>query len=158
MFVNIWIPSFFLRQNHHIYQISIRIKNEEWKVFKRYQQFYDFHCSLKKEYPIVESFELPPKKTVGNKDAKFIEERKRGLQIYLQKTTNYLVRQHSRIRSQLSKDVLINFLPFFSPVHNAFTVNRWVADLCSHIINYLFMHSSNLTTQLSSFRSEVSIA
>ena len=45
----------------------MRIKDEEWNVFRRYSQFLDLHTRLKKVYPIVSKFDFPPKKSMGSK-------------------------------------------------------------------------------------------
>ena len=39
-----WIPSVFLssgsgRRTHHVYQVHLRIKNEEWNIYRRYSEF-----------------------------------------------------------------------------------------------------------------------
>ena len=47
--------------------VYVRIRDEEWNVFRRYSQFLDLHTRLKKVYPIVSKFEFPPKKSMGNK-------------------------------------------------------------------------------------------
>ena len=69
--INIWIPSAFLRgtssDQFHVYQVYVRIKDEEWNVFRRYSQFLDLHARLKKVYPIISKFEFPPKKSMGSK-------------------------------------------------------------------------------------------
>lgn len=72
--INIWIPSVFLRNDeknikktYHVYQVYIRINDEEWNVFRRFTEFYTFHQILKKKYPIVATLQLPKKKTIGNK-------------------------------------------------------------------------------------------
>lgn len=31
---------------YHVYQIIVRISNEEWSVFRRYTHFYDLHKSV----------------------------------------------------------------------------------------------------------------
>lgn len=78
--IHIWIPSAFLTgQNtdvHHVYQIYVRIRNSEWNLYRRYAQFHSLYKDLKKHDPIVSTFEFPPKKTIGNKDAKFVEDRR----------------------------------------------------------------------------------
>jgi hypothetical protein len=37
--INIWIPSVFLSGSgsttHHVYQVYLRIRNEEWNVYRR---------------------------------------------------------------------------------------------------------------------------
>ena len=61
-------------------------------MYRRYSQFFDLHQSLRKKDPIVNSFDFPPKKTVGNMGERFVEDRRRALQSYLRCIVNYLVR------------------------------------------------------------------
>lgn len=49
------------------FQIYVRIKDEEWNVYKRFSQFHQFHNQLKKIYPKIGKFDFPPKKTIGKK-------------------------------------------------------------------------------------------
>lgn len=48
-------------------QIYIRIKDDEWNIYRRFAQFYELHKHLKKKDPIIKSFEFPQKKTFGYK-------------------------------------------------------------------------------------------
>ena len=48
-------------------QIYIRIRDDEWNVYRRFAQFYELHKQLKKKDPIVKSFDFPQKKTFGYK-------------------------------------------------------------------------------------------
>lgn len=76
--IHLWVPSAFLvgriNDPHHVYQIHVRILNEEWNVYRRYSQFTEFHKQIKKQYNVVSTIILPPKKTIGNKGANFVEE------------------------------------------------------------------------------------
>ena len=45
----------------------IRIRDEEWNVYRRYAQFYELHKSKKKMFTDVATFPFPPKKALGNK-------------------------------------------------------------------------------------------
>ncbi|XP_054267028.1 sorting nexin-29 isoform X2 [Macrosteles quadrilineatus] len=115
--VSLWIPSVFLASNegssHHVYQIHLRICDEEWNVYRRYAQFYLLHKTLKKQYPVIGTFFFPPKKTLGNKDAKFVEERRQKLQQYLRRVMNHLISSHSLLTTAPSKPLLISLMPFF---------------------------------------------
>ena len=73
-------------------KVYVRIRDTEWNVYRRYSQFFDLHQSLRKKDPIVNSFDFPPKKTVGNMGERFVEDRRRALQSYLRCIVNYLVR------------------------------------------------------------------
>ena len=48
-------------------QVYIRIRDEEWNIYRRYNEFLDMHVTFKKKYPILATFEFPPKKALGNK-------------------------------------------------------------------------------------------
>lgn len=49
------------------HKVYVRIRDEEWNVYRRYSQFLDTHLRLKKVYPIVGKFDFPPKKAIGKK-------------------------------------------------------------------------------------------
>lgn len=50
-----------------LFQVYVRIRDEEWNVYRRYSQFLDMHVRLKKVYPIVGKYDFPPKKAIGKK-------------------------------------------------------------------------------------------
>lgn len=79
-------------------KIYVRIRDTEWNVYRRYSQFYELHQSLRKKDPIVNSFDFPPKKTMGNMGERFVEDRRRALQSYLRCIVNYLVRPFEILR------------------------------------------------------------
>ncbi|KAI4491719.1 hypothetical protein M0804_003111 [Polistes exclamans] len=121
-FIHIWIPSVFLTGQpsdiHHVYQIYIRIRETEWNIYRRYAQFYELHKELIKHDAIVTTYEFPPKKTIGNKDAKFVEERRQKLQEWLRRVVGRLARC-STFSSNPSRQTLISLLPFFGDRPNA---------------------------------------
>uniref|UniRef100_A0ABI7W9L5 Sorting nexin 29 n=1 Tax=Felis catus TaxID=9685 RepID=A0ABI7W9L5_FELCA len=69
--INVWIPSVFLRGKaanaFHVYQVYIRIKDDEWNVYRRYTEFRALHHKLQNKYPQVRGYSFPPKKAIGNK-------------------------------------------------------------------------------------------
>uniref|UniRef100_A0A6I8SCA4 Sorting nexin 29 n=1 Tax=Xenopus tropicalis TaxID=8364 RepID=A0A6I8SCA4_XENTR len=69
--INVWIPSVFLRGKSanafHVYQVYIRIKDDEWNVYRRYTEFRSLHHKLQTKYPHIRTFHFPPKKAIGNK-------------------------------------------------------------------------------------------
>lgn len=98
--VNIWIPTAFLAghkssSSHHVYQIYVRIKDEEWNVYRRYSQFYNLNKVLVKKYPLMASFDFPPKKTFSNRDARVVQERRKRLEHYLRCVVNNIQMEHS---------------------------------------------------------------
>ena len=54
-------------ESHHIYQVFVRIRDQEWNVYRRYAEFREFHKQLQQCIPEVASFQFPPKKALGNK-------------------------------------------------------------------------------------------
>ncbi|XP_050428502.1 sorting nexin-29 [Adelges cooleyi] len=120
--IHLWVPSAFLvgriNDPHHVYQIHIRILNEEWNVYRRYSQFTEFHKQLKKQYSVVSTIDLPPKKTIGNKGANFVEERRKRLQIYLRQIINFLITINRTLASSPNKYKLVSLIPFFSEQYN----------------------------------------
>ena len=49
-------------------------------MYKRYRQCFELHQTLRRKDPIVNSFDFPPKKSVGNKAERFVEDRRKALQ------------------------------------------------------------------------------
>ncbi|XP_077525915.1 sorting nexin-29 [Haemaphysalis longicornis] len=115
--INLWIPSAFLagHQSHafHVYQVYVRIRDDEWNVYRRYSQFYALHKQLCKHNPIVCSFDFPPKKSIGNKDAKIVEERRQRLQRYLRSVLNFLAQTSQALVDSPDRATLVKLLPFF---------------------------------------------
>jgi len=130
--INIWIPTAFLAGqtssnsvamssasqaqqrktgSHHVYQIYVRIKDEEWNVYRRYSQFYAFHKLMKKKHPVIRTFDFPPKKTIGNKGAKIVQERRKRLENYLRCVANFI--QKEREYEIYNKSALTEAIPFF---------------------------------------------
>lgn len=116
--VNVWVPSVFLRGRssnvHHVYQVYVRIKDDEWNVYRRYSQFFDVHKNLRRKFPVVETFKFPPKKRLGNKDSLFVEDRRRLLQDYLRRVVNLFVTTDQELRENTTKAVLLQIVPFFA--------------------------------------------
>lgn len=116
--INIWIPSAFLRSNqsdsYHVYQIYVRIKDEEWNVYRRFSHFYNLNSKLKEEYPIVSTISFPKKKAIGNKDLKFVENRRKMLQEYLRKIVNKISQIDEDLNSKPCRETLSKSIPFLS--------------------------------------------
>ncbi|KAF4106656.1 sorting nexin-29 isoform X2 [Onychostoma macrolepis] len=114
--VNVWIPSVFLQGRaanaYHVYQVYIRILDNEWNVYRRYAEFRVLHNYLRPQFPQVDAFNFPPKKAIGNKDAKFVEERRKLLQSYLRMVMNKLIQTLPEFTAQPTKETLLQLLPF----------------------------------------------
>ncbi|XP_009872578.1 PREDICTED: sorting nexin-29, partial [Apaloderma vittatum] len=115
--INVWIPSVFLRGKaanaFHVYQVYIRIKDDEWNVYRRYAEFRSLHHKLQNKYQQVRTFNFPPKKAIGNKDAKFVEERRKQLQNYLRNVMNKIIQTVPEFTANPKKETLIQLMPFF---------------------------------------------
>uniref|UniRef100_H2ZLJ2 PX domain-containing protein n=1 Tax=Ciona savignyi TaxID=51511 RepID=H2ZLJ2_CIOSA len=116
--ISVWMPSVFLRghgpDSSHFYQVFIRAGEEEWNVYRRYSEFYELHMQIAKKFPIVETYNFPPKKVLGNKGRRFVEERRKVLQTYIRLLINNIIRNHEKIVSNPTKQTLVALLPFFS--------------------------------------------
>ncbi|XP_035260423.1 sorting nexin-29 isoform X1 [Anguilla anguilla] len=114
--INVWIPSVFLRGRaanaYHVYQVYIRILDNEWNVYRRYTDFRALHGRLRSQFPQVDTFSFPPKKAIGNKDAKFVEERRKQLQCYLRMVMNKLIQTLPEFSASPTKETLLQLLPF----------------------------------------------
>ncbi|XP_061087641.1 sorting nexin-29 [Conger conger] len=114
--INVWIPSVFLRGRaanaYHVYQVYIRILDNEWNVYRRYSDFRTLHGRLRSQFPQVDTFNFPPKKAIGNKDAKFVEERRKQLQCYLRVVMNKLIQTLPEFSASPTKETLLQLLPF----------------------------------------------
>lgn len=56
-----------------------------WEGQRRYNEFYKLHSVLEARWPGIPIPTLPPKKAIGNKDIKFINERRFYLERFLKK-------------------------------------------------------------------------
>ncbi|KAK9686414.1 PX domain [Popillia japonica] len=78
---------------HHVYQIFLRAGCDEWNIYRRYAQFYALHSDLKKLDPkldpVVATFDFPPKKSLGKRDAALVEDRRKRLQTYLRRVLTH---------------------------------------------------------------------
>ncbi|XP_047388860.1 sorting nexin-29 isoform X2 [Sciurus carolinensis] len=118
--INVWIPSVFLRGKaanaFHVYQVYIRIKDDEWNVYRRYTEFRGLHHQLQGRFPQVRAYSFPPKKAIGNKDAKFVEERRKQLQSYLRSVMNKVIQMVPEFAASPKKETLTQLMPFFIDV------------------------------------------
>ncbi|XP_068610992.1 sorting nexin-29 [Brachionichthys hirsutus] len=114
--INVWIPSVFLQGRaanaYHVYQVYIRILDNEWNVYRRYTEFRQLHNHLRAQFPQADTFNFPPKKAIGNKDAKFVEERRKQLQGYLRMVMNKLIQTLPEFTALPTKESLLSLLPF----------------------------------------------
>uniref|UniRef100_A0A8C7DDZ1 Sorting nexin 29 n=1 Tax=Oncorhynchus kisutch TaxID=8019 RepID=A0A8C7DDZ1_ONCKI len=93
-------------------KVYIRILDNEWNVYRRYTEFRTLHNHLRSQFPQVGTFNFPPKKAIGNKDAKFVEERRKQLQSYLRMVLNKLIQTLPEFSAKPTKETLLQLLPF----------------------------------------------
>ena len=117
--INIWIPTVFVSGNgsttHHVYQVYLRIREEEWNIYRRYSEFHSFHKDLlKKDLEHVKNFDFPPKKTIGFKEEKVVEDRRKRLQSYLRNIVNLMVHTNPSLATKPDKEHVVLLMPFFA--------------------------------------------
>ncbi len=116
--LHIWIPSVFLSgagsKTHHVYQVYLRIKGEEWNIYRRYSDFHALHRELSRQEAAVAVFDFPPKKTVGYKAAAVVEERRKRLQAYLRRVANLMVQTNPSLAARPNRESVTSLLPFLA--------------------------------------------
>nr|XP_039269041.1 sorting nexin-29-like [Styela clava] len=115
--VNVWVPSAFMQgsgpESHHVYQVYICVGEDEWNVYRRYSDFHSLHNMLCKSYPEIQNFGFPPKKGIGNRNSKFVEERRRAFQKYLRLVMHNVFQNNPELKASPTKATLLHILPFF---------------------------------------------
>ncbi|RDD39862.1 Sorting nexin-29 [Trichoplax sp. H2] len=115
--VNIWIPSAFLRklgsETYYVYQVYVRIGDEEWNIYRRYAQFYKFWKAMKRTYPSTAKLDFPPKNALKKMDPRFVKNRKERLQQYLRTAINTVIAEHRDLAQDVCKRKFIEVLSFF---------------------------------------------
>ncbi|RVE50103.1 hypothetical protein evm_005309 [Chilo suppressalis] len=110
--VKVHIPTAFLvgkkSHSYHVYQIFLKVAQEEWNVYHRYAKFHELHTQLKKCHPDIACYKFPPKKTLRKRDARLVEQRRVALQAYLR----HVVLVLPELRDCTSRAQLITLLPF----------------------------------------------
>lgn len=89
-------------------------------MYRRYSQFHAIHQILKKKYQPISALEFPPKKTIGNRHAKVVQERRKKLEAYLRQAINILQNDNNIY----DRNSLVEVLPFLSEkyvLHNSKT-------------------------------------
>jgi hypothetical protein len=78
-----------LQGSHIVYHVQGVDKQGPWEGTRRFSQFFVLHEILSKRWPGMQIPKLPSKKTIGNKEVKFIYERKFYLERFLRKCARY---------------------------------------------------------------------
>lgn len=78
-----------LHGSHIVYHVQGADKQGPWDGIRRFNHFYSLYEALQKRFPGLLIPKLPPKKAIGNKEVKFIYERKFYLERFLRKCARY---------------------------------------------------------------------
>lgn len=78
-----------LHGSHIVYHVMGVDKQGPWEGTRRYNQFHCLHEALTKRWPGISIPKLPSKKAIGNKEVKFIYERKFYLERFLRKCAKF---------------------------------------------------------------------
>ncbi|XP_045481982.1 nischarin [Harmonia axyridis] len=83
------IPSTTEKDGVIFYEIRVSVGDIYWHVTHRYNDFFELHTKLVNDHGVVKDI-LPSKKLIRSKCPQFIDTRKKGLEIYLQKVLKFL--------------------------------------------------------------------
>ncbi|XP_060069915.1 serine/threonine-protein kinase Sgk1-like [Ylistrum balloti] len=87
-----------------VYKVLVRNGDKSWFLFRRYNEFYGLHEKIKKLYP-ESNLRLPGKKIFGNLDPDFIQQRREGLDEFIQKLVCHpKISQNPEVREFLTLD------------------------------------------------------
>jgi len=103
-------------QGHTAYDCEGVDKAGPWHGQRRYNEFFKLNEKLELRWPGLPLPILPPKKAIGNKDAKFINERRYFLERYLKKLSHFpcvIESKEFKLFSRPSADIekMLNSLP-----------------------------------------------
>lgn len=113
--VNVWIPSALLRgkgsESYHVYQIYIRVGDEEWNVYRRFTHFVDLHRQV--QHIFTTKLAFPQKKVFNRRGSKFVEDRRQALEAYVRKVVEMCLSQRrSPMVVNPCKQTFCEALPF----------------------------------------------
>jgi sorting nexin-1/2 len=77
------------KSGHIVYTCRGSDANGFWEGERRFNEFYKLHAILEQRWPGVPIPILPPKKAIGNKEIKFINERRFYLERFLKKISQF---------------------------------------------------------------------
>lgn len=106
---------------HIVYKCKGKDDTGTWEGERRYNEFFKLHQTLEARWPGIPIPVLPPKKSIGNKDIKFINERRFYLERFLKKMAPYEFILNSAefkcfSRPQGDVEKLLNAMPKMSAV------------------------------------------
>jgi sorting nexin-1/2 len=74
-----------MKSGHIVYTCKGVDEQGSWEGDRRFNEFFKLRAMLEQRWPGIPIPELPPKKAIGNKDIKFINERRFYLERFLKK-------------------------------------------------------------------------
>ena len=77
------------KSSHISYTCKGTDSQGSWEGERRYSEFFKMHEKLEARWPGIPIPQLPPKKAIGNKEVKFINERRFYLERWLKKLAAY---------------------------------------------------------------------
>ena len=78
-----------MKSGHIVYTCKGVDCQGAWEGERRYNEFHKLHEKLEQRWPGIPIPQLPPKKAIGNKDIKFINERRFYLERFLKKIASF---------------------------------------------------------------------
>ena len=78
------------RSGHIVYTCRGSDASGCWEADRRYNEFHKLHSILEQRWPGLPLPQLPPKKAIGNKEIKFINERRFYLERFLKKMSQFV--------------------------------------------------------------------
>ncbi len=107
--VEIAIPEAVNEDQVTWYEIAVKIRDVEWRVKRRYREFFELHEAVVNHG--VDKDSLPEKKLIGNREPSFIMRRRKELESYIQSVFRFLL--HSLPKELADFLLLTEFDDFF---------------------------------------------
>ncbi|KAF2355271.1 Phoxous domain [Trinorchestia longiramus] len=145
--INVWIPTAFLvnssgplasagpgsaggsvgtggksSDQHHVYQVYVRIGDDEWTVYRRFAHFHELQRRLQRNYPAVRRLPFPSKKPFGYKEESVVSARRVQLQEFLRHVVNILLTSCPQLAACPDRASLVAVLPFLAENCGSVTV------------------------------------
>lgn len=119
---------------HHEYAIQIRVDQEKWIIYRRYNKLRELHQKMSQSYPILKRLAFPNRKLIFNRGEKFLNERKMQLEHYLRCFLELLINDSNCPLNEYAISTTANVSNLIT---NSSTSNAIAASLSSSSINNL---------------------
>ena len=140
---------------HIVYNCKGADAQGAWEGTRRYNEFFKLHERLEQRWPGIPIPQLPPKKAIGNKDQKFLQDRCYYLERFLKKVSGFEFLTNSKeflIFSRPAGDIdkLLGQIPK-QPTHEIVDKFREVLQISDHL--YDPIQKDKLDSQCKEFQS-----